>query len=56
MKLIGQTGQYWENHEMMMQFTRDGPVETWEGIKEKLWLIYLPTVNRYWTNGIGQME
>jgi len=35
------TGQYWENLERM-RYKRDDPVETWEGMKEKLMLKYVP--------------
>ena len=41
MKLTGQAVQYWENLERMMRFRRDDPVETWEGMKEKLRLKYI---------------
>ena len=42
MKLTGQAGKYWENLERMMRYRREDPVETWEGIKEKLMLKYVP--------------
>jgi len=41
MKLTGQAGHYWENLERMMGYRREDPVETWEGMKEKLILKYI---------------
>ena len=41
MKLTGQAKQYWENLERMIRYRRDDPVETWEGIKDKLKYISL---------------
>jgi len=41
MKLIGQARQYWENQERMMRYRRKDPVQTWEGMKEKLILKYV---------------
>jgi len=42
MKLIGQVRHYWENFERVMRYRRDEPVETWEGMKEKVRLKYVP--------------
>ena len=42
MKLTGQAGQYWENLERMMRYKREDPVDTWESMKEKLILKYIP--------------
>jgi len=42
MKLTKQTRQYWENLERMTRYRRDDPVETWEGMNEKLMLKYIP--------------
>jgi len=42
MKLTGQAGQYWENLERMMRYRREDPVDTWESMKEKLMLKYVP--------------
>ena len=41
MKLTGQAGQYLKNLEKM-RYRREDPVETWEGMKEKLMLKYVP--------------
>jgi len=43
MKLTGQDGQYWKNLERVMRYRREDPVETWEGMKEKLRLKYVPS-------------
>jgi len=43
MKLTGQAGQYWENLERMMRYRREDPVETWESMKEKHMLKYVPS-------------
>ena len=43
MKLTGQVGQYWENFERMMRYRREDLVETWEGMKEKVMLKYVPS-------------
>ena len=59
MKLTGQAGQYWENLKRMMRYRRKDPVETWEGMKEKLILKYFPPsfslqlLNKWnrWTQG-----
>ena len=42
MKLNGQAGQYWKNLERVMRYRMDDLVETWEGMKEKLRLKYVP--------------
>jgi len=42
MKLTGQTGQYWENLERMIRYRREDSVKTWEGMKKKLMLKYVP--------------
>ena len=42
MKLTGQARQYWENFERMMRYKREDLVETWEDMKEKLMLKYVP--------------
>ena len=42
MKLTGQAGQYWENLERMMRYRREDPVDTWESMKEKLMMKYVP--------------
>jgi len=42
MKLMGQAGQYWKNLERIMKYRREDPVGTWEGIKDKLRLKYVP--------------
>jgi len=41
MKLTGHGGQYWKNLERMVRYRREDPVETWEGMKEKLMLKYI---------------
>jgi len=41
MKLTGQAGQYWEILKRMIRYRREDPVETWEGMKEKLILKYV---------------
>jgi len=42
MKLTGQAGQYWKNFERMMRYEKEDPVKTWEGMKEKFRLKYIP--------------
>ena len=42
MNLTGQAEQYWKTLERMMQFRRDDPIETWEDMKKKLRLNYIP--------------
>ena len=40
--ITGQAGQYWKILERMMRYRREDPVDTWEGMKEKLMLKYAP--------------
>ena len=42
MKPTGEARQYWENLERMMRYKMDDLVETWEGMKEKFRLKYVP--------------
>ena len=42
MKLTEQARQYWENLERVMRYRRDDLVETWESMKKKLRLKYIP--------------
>ena len=43
MKLTGQAGQYSKNLERMMRYRKEDPVETWESMKEKIMLKYVPS-------------
>ena len=46
MKLTGQARQYWENPKRMIRYRRDDPLKTWEGMKEKVRLKYVPPLFR----------